>query len=108
MALAVIKRAGDDRHRAVLVEADLALLLHRGRGAFEEIADPPPAQPAMRLALSLTGREAVPIRSLERLLQHGSEVAAVVDGAGRRLEGEDIRLDVVDAAQLDGAAAGLL
>ena len=107
VALPVVEGAGDDGHRAVRLEADLALLLRGRRGAFEEVADAPAAQLAARRALRLARGEAVPVRGAQRLLQHRREVAAVVGAAGRGPVGELLRLDVVEPAQLDRVPPGL-
>ena len=59
VALAVIERAGDDRHRAVGLEPDAAHLLRRRRGHLEEAADAEPAQLAALAALALAPAEAL-------------------------------------------------
>ena len=77
MALAVVQRAGDDGDGAVLLEADLALLLHRRRRAFEEVADAPAPQLAPRRALRLARLEPFALRGVRRL--------PAADGSRRRL-----------------------
>ena len=53
MALPEIEGAGDDGDGTVFLENQLALFLHRRRGAFEEIADAAPAH--LRRSVGLTG-----------------------------------------------------
>ena len=59
VALAVIERAGDDGHSAVVVEADAAHLGGAGGGGLEVAADAEPAQLAALLALALALLEAL-------------------------------------------------
>ena len=79
MALAEIERAGDDRHRAVRLEANAAELLRLRRGHFQEAADADAAQLAALLALALALGKALVVGELERALEHGWEVAAVIE-----------------------------
>src|SRR5439155_23149902 len=85
MALAVIERAGDDGDGAVGLEADAAHLLVRRRRHFQVGADAeaaqPPALPGFALALPKT----LPLGELDRVLEHGGKIAAVVDLIGNRL-----------------------
>src|SRR4029077_8773044 len=101
MALAVIKRAGDDGDAAIRIEADAAHLLALRRGDFEIGADAAAADPAARAALGPAPLEALPIRGLQRVIEHGAEIAAVVVHVGRRLVRDRARRDVITAPQLE-------
>jgi hypothetical protein len=78
MALAVVERAGDDGHVAVSLEADAAHFLVRRRGDFQIAADAEPAQLPRFFASRLRCLEAFHCRRLDRALEHGGEIAAVV------------------------------
>ena len=95
VALAVIERAGEDGDAAVGVEADAAHLLVGGRGDFEIAADADAAQLAALLALALALGEALPVGSLQRLLEDRREVAAVIGRAGGGLVGNLALADLV-------------
>ncbi len=107
MALAVVERAGDHRQRAVRLEADAAHFLRRRRRHFEIAADAAAAQLAVRAALLLTLRKALPIGERQRLVEHGREFAAVIAHARRRLVGHRVRADVVAPPKLDTVDAHL-
>src|SRR5439155_781418 len=101
MALAVIERAGDQRHRAVRLEADATHLLARGRGHFQIAADPEPAQLAPLAALALARPKTAPVRKLHRIIEHRGEIAAIVGHAGRGRVRHFARPDMVAAADRD-------
>ena len=83
VALAVVERAGDDRHPPVRLEADPAHL-GIGRGGDLEIAgEPAPAQPALLLRAPPARGEAVPVGLGEAGREHRREIAAVVFRARR-------------------------
>ena len=107
VALPVIERAGDDGDGAVGLEADAAHFLARRRGDFEKAADAEPAHLAALAALALAAREALDVGGLERLLEHGGEIAAVIVAAGGRLARDLARPDLVAPAQLEPIDAHL-
>ncbi len=101
MPLAVIEGAGDDRHRAVGLEADAAHLAAGRAGQFEIIADAAAAQPAACPALRLAPGKAVPVGERQRLVQQVGKIAAVIGRAVRALVRHRLRRDVVAPAQFD-------
>ena len=107
MALAVIERAGDQRHRAVGLEADAAHFLVRRRGDFEIRADAEPAQLAALLAFAPAGREALHVGGFERILEHAGEIAAVICHVGGGIERDLRGADVVLLAQRNPVDAHL-
>ena len=105
MALAVVERAGDQRHTAILVERDLAELLAWRRGHLEIGADRDAAQFSALAALLLAFGEAGIVGSRQRVRHHGREVAAVILHARRRIERHLRALDEILLAQLDAVDA---
>ncbi len=101
VALAVIERAGDDGHRAVVLEADAALFGGHRRGGLDIAGDAEAAQLAGALAVALARLEALDVGALHRILEQAGEVAAVVVDAGRRLERHFLGLDEIAPAQLE-------
>ena len=99
MALAVIERAGDDRHGAVLLEMEAAHLVARRRGDLEVAADAAAAELACLAAVAQPRLVAAPIGDLERLREQRREIAAVVDGPGRGRPGQLLRRDQVAPPQ---------
>ena len=69
VALAVIKRAGDDRDRAVGLEADAAHFVAGIGGNFEVLADAAAPHLAPCLALRAPRRIAVPVGGGQRLVE---------------------------------------
>jgi hypothetical protein len=82
MALAVIERAGRQRHAAVGIEGDLAELAARRRGHLEIGADGDPAQLAASAAFLLALSKIGMVGNLQRLVEDAGEVAAVIGDAG--------------------------
>src|SRR4029077_19253528 len=68
MALTVVQRAGDDRHRPVLLEPHPAHLLVGRCGDLEIAADADAAHAAALLRLAFARSESLPVGALERLL----------------------------------------
>src|SRR5262249_44189797 len=101
VALPVIERAGDDGDAAVGLEPNAAHLLARRCRHFEKAADPKPAQSAALAAFSPAACKAFCVGKLQRLLQHGGEITAVVSIAGRGFARQLPRLDLVAPAQLE-------
>ena len=109
--LALGLHADADDRRAGGVDADLGAVEHldaedvervRGTGADDlgEGGDADPHQLAARALLLLLAQQVLVADLVQRLLQRGRVVAAVVLPAGRRLVGELLRLDEVLEAQL--------
>src|SRR6516225_3973496 len=78
MPLSMIKGAGNDGHRAVLLEADAAHFLARGSGAFEKTANTEPAHLAALAALAFPACESLDVGKREGVLENCGEVAAVI------------------------------
>src|SRR5262249_605989 len=107
VALAIVERAGEDRHRAVRFEANPAHLLV-GRGRHLEIAaDADAAQLAALPALAPARRKSLPVPALQPLFHDSGEIAAVIGRARRRLVRQLARPDLVATAELDAVDAGL-
>src|SRR3981189_561099 len=83
MSLTIVERAGDQPHRAVILEHDLAELDAGGCGDFEIGADGNASELAALAALLFPFGETGVIGNLERLVKHALEIAAVVGDAGR-------------------------
>ena len=98
MALAVIERAGGQKHGAVRFEIDLAEFGEAGRH-FEITADRDAAQLAALARLALALGEAGVVGQFQRLVEHGGEVAGIVGHAVGGGERNLRRLDQVAAAQ---------
>src|SRR5262249_26217534 len=99
VTLAVVERAGDDRHRPVRLEANAAHLLRWRRGDFEVAADAEPAYLAALAAFPLAPSKAAQVRNFERMLEHAGKIAAVIRVAGGRLARNIARANHVAAAQ---------
>src|SRR3954467_10050683 len=99
MAHAEIHGTGQRRDAAVGLEDDAAELLRRRRGDFQEAADAEAPQLAALAAFALAMIEAFVIGRLDRFLQYGGEITAVVGRPGRRLRRHVTGADVVPAAQ---------
>ena len=108
MALAVVERAGDQPHRAVVLEHDLAEFDAGRRGDFEIGADRDAAQLAALAALLLAFGEIGVIGDLERLVEHALEIAAVIGDAGGGRERHLRRLDEIALAQRQPVDAHLV
>ena len=106
VALADMLRAGDQRHRAVGLEADVDILLRRAAGALDVIGEAQPAPEPARLALPPPRVESGQVGALQRLVHRLGEGAAVdleAEGVGHR---HLVRRHHVDAAQLGAVEAG--
>ena len=79
MALPVIESTGDDGHRAVLLEADAAHFIGRRRGHLEVLPDADAPQHAAFLTRAAALAESFPVAGFQRLVEHGGELAAVID-----------------------------
>ena len=99
VALAVVERAGDQPHRAVILEHDLAEFDAGRRGDFEIGADRDAAQLAALAAFLLALGKIGVVGNLQRLVEHALEIAAVIGDAGGRRERHLRRLDEVALAQ---------
>src|SRR5947209_15132575 len=101
MALAIVERAREDRHRAVLLETDAAHLRHWPGGRLKEAADTEAAQQAFPGACGFASGKAVHIGQRQRVVQHAREIAGIVDNAARRLERNLLRRDLIAPPELD-------
>ena len=99
MALAVIQRAGDQLHRAVRLEHDLAEFDAGRRGDFEIGADRDAAQLAALAAFLLALGKVGVVGNLQRLVEHALEIAAVIGDAGGGRERHLRGLDEIALAQ---------
>ena len=77
VALADMLRAGDQRHRAVALEADLDILLRRSAGALDVIRKAEAAQQSARLAVGTPRGEASDVGCVQRTIEGLREIAAV-------------------------------
>ena len=101
-------RAGDQRHGAVILEADIDVLRRRAAGRLDVIGETEPAQPAARLAVSPPRGEAGDVGGREGALERvgkGAAVDAVAERVGGRHRGGGHE---VAAAQFGAVDAGLL
>ena len=73
VALAVIERAGDDGHGAVVVEADAAHFLRHRRGGLDVTGNAQAAQLAVALAVALARVEAFDVGARERVLEQAGK-----------------------------------
>src|SRR2546430_16060243 len=71
MALAVVERAGDERHAARVVEPEPAHLLVRRRRHLQVAPDTQPAEPSALFGFVSPLRET--IGRLDRLVEHGGK-----------------------------------
>ena len=108
MALAVIERAGDQPHRTVILEHDLAEFDAGRCGDFEIGADRDAAQLAALAAFLLALGEIGVIGDLERLVEDALEIAAVIGDAGGGRERHLRRLDEIALAQRQPVDAHLV
>ena len=106
--LAVIQRAGNDRHRPIRLEADATHLVIGRRGDFQVLPDPAPAQFAPRPALRPPACKTVPIRRGQCAVEHRREIAAVIFHRRRRLVRHHAGENMVAPTQLDGIDVGLM
>ena len=107
MALPVIERAGDDRHRAVGIEADRALFDGHRRGGLDVTGEPKPAQFAGALARAPTLLETFDVGARQRVLEQAGKIAAVVRHTRGRLERHLARLDEIAPPQFEAVDADL-
>ena len=107
MTLAVVESADQLRHRAVGLEMDAAVFLALRRGHFEETADADAAQAPALAALAPALGKALVVGELQRLLEHGGKIAAVIGRAGGGFVGQVARPDLVAPAQFDAVDADL-
>ena len=107
MAHAEIAGAGDQGHRAVLLEADIGELGAGRRGGLEIGRDAEPAQPARGLAPPAASGEARGVGARHRPVHDRLEVARIVGQPDRGLERHLVGPDQVAPAQLDPVDAGL-
>jgi len=77
VALADMLRAGDQRHRAVGLEADVDILLRRAAGSLDVIGEAQAAQPALGLALPAPVGKAFQVGSDQRVIEGLGKGAAV-------------------------------
>ena len=77
VALADMLRAGDQRHRAVGLEADVDILVRRAAGALDVIGEAQAAQLALGLALPAPLGEAFQVGTDQRLIEGLGKGAAV-------------------------------
>ena len=100
--------AGDQRHGAVRLEADIDILRRRAAGRLDVIGEAEPAQPAARLAVAAPRGEAGDVGGGERAVERlgkGAAVDAVAERVGRR---HRRRRHQVATAQFGAVDAGLL
>ncbi len=107
MALAMVMRAAEERHVAILLEADAAELGSHGGRHLEIGRDASPAQLAALAAQALAGRETLPIRGVERLIHQALEIAAIIGLARGGGVGEILRPDEIAPTQGDPIDADL-
>lgn len=98
VALAVIKRARNDRHIAVFFKADAAHLTSGRACQFEIVADAAAAQTAPFAAFLLPRGKTVPVGKRQCLVEQRGEVTAVVRMAVRALVRHRLDRDVVAPA----------
>ena len=101
MALAIVERAGDERHRAVGLEANAAHLLVGRRRHLQIAADRDAAQLAALLAVALAACKALPISEFKRVSEYAREIAGIVGLVGSRGVWDFPRLDEIAAAQFE-------
>src|SRR4029453_6687333 len=99
VTLAIVERAGDQPHRTVILEHDLAKLDAGRCGDFEIGADGNAPELAALAALLFPFGKTGMIGNLERLAEHALEIAAVVGDTGRGFERHLRRLDEIALAQ---------
>lgn len=99
VALTVIERPGDELHRAIGIEHDLAELDAGRCGHLQIGADGDATQLAGLLALLLALGKILVVGDFEGLVEDGLEVAAVIGDAGGRGERHLVLLDEVALPQ---------
>ena len=99
MALAVIKRAGDQAHRAVGLENDFSELNAGRRGDFQIRTNRNAAELAALAAFFFPLGKIGVIGNFERLVEDALEISAVVCNSGRCRKRHLCRLDEIALAQ---------
>ena len=107
VALADGLRAGDQRHAAVDLEADIDVFVRRAAGALDVVGEAEAAQHAARLAVGAPRGEAGDIGPRQRAIERRREIAAVHREAERVGHRHRRRGHKVAAAQVGAVEAAL-